>query len=77
MLRDPVCMCVCVLQAWCDPVCMEDVVFIQPVPIGTVMQLRGKVVYTEGAYLRVSVMHTHTHTDRTDRHTHTHTLSCS
>ncbi len=26
------------------------------------MQLRGKVVYTEGPYLRVGVTRTHTHT---------------
>ncbi|KAG2501728.1 hypothetical protein HYH03_000228 [Edaphochlamys debaryana] len=40
---------------YCEPVSMDDVAFLQPVPIATLLRLTGQVVYTEGPVVRVHV----------------------
>ncbi|KXZ55714.1 hypothetical protein GPECTOR_2g1264 [Gonium pectorale] len=40
---------------YCDSLSMDDVSFLQPVPIGTLLRLTGQVVYTEGPVVRVHV----------------------
>uniref|UniRef100_A0A383VYQ5 HotDog ACOT-type domain-containing protein n=1 Tax=Tetradesmus obliquus TaxID=3088 RepID=A0A383VYQ5_TETOB len=42
----------------CEAVAMGDVAFKQPVPIGCVLEMRAKVVYTAGALMRVTVVAT-------------------
>ncbi|GIL57596.1 hypothetical protein Vafri_12790 [Volvox africanus] len=40
---------------YCDPLSMDDVAFLMPVPIGTLLRLTGQVVYAEGPVVRVHV----------------------
>eukprot|EP00198_Chlamydomonas_reinhardtii_P002737 XP_001692073.1 predicted protein [Chlamydomonas reinhardtii] len=40
---------------YCDPLSMDDVAFLLPVPIGTLLRLTGQVVYVEGPVVRVHV----------------------
>ncbi|GIL91009.1 hypothetical protein Vretifemale_18702 [Volvox reticuliferus] len=40
---------------YCDPISMDDVAFLMPVPIGTLLRLTGQVVYAEGPVVRVHV----------------------
>ncbi|GLC47996.1 hypothetical protein PLESTB_000047700 [Pleodorina starrii] len=40
---------------YCDPLSMDDVAFLMPVPIGALLRLTGQVVFAEGPVVRVHV----------------------
>lgn len=41
--------------SYCEPLAMDDVSFLHPVPIGCILKFESKVVYAEGKVLRIHV----------------------